>query len=325
MLRFQIRMEIDRSLLYRFFSREATPQEADAIASWLKEDPSNRKTFDREYSLFMSSQVSLNEESAGRIRKGGMRQRGARILAFAASVAAALFAGVLIERHFHARPALDRMGSAMISSHTPQGQTSTVTLPDGTEITLNSNSTIEYPAVFSRGERRVKLEGEALFSVTHDRDNPFIVETYAYEVKVLGTKFDVEAYSDEGVFTTSLVEGSVAVQDGDGTEILRMEPSQRVSLSDGVLVRTTFEGTDDFLWTEGVVSASGVPFDELMRKFRRAYGVNISIDRQDLPRVDFSYLKFRVSDGIEHALGIMQKGSDFKWEYDSSTDTYHIR
>ena len=84
--------------------------------------------------------------------------------------------------------------STMAFSNSP-GQITTITLPDGTVVNLNADSRIEYPAVFYGDERRVRLEGEAIFDVVHDEEKPFVVETFRYDIKVLGTKFDVTAES----------------------------------------------------------------------------------------------------------------------------------
>jgi len=316
-------IKVGKTLLYKFFARETTPGEADAIASWLGEDPSNRETFDREYSLFMASQMSLDENSVEKIRKG--RSRKLRTILYAASIAAALLCGIFLGRHFLSPQSARSMDSSMLMSKAEPGLRTSITLSDGTVITLNSGATLQYPETFRGKERRVRLAGEAMFDVARDESHPFIVETYAYNIKVLGTKFDVLAYSDENQFTTSLLEGRVAIQDTTGKDVTTLESGTRVDLRDGRLVRSRIESTDDYLWTDGIVSVGGLPFDQMMKKLGRAYGVNISLECKQMPQVRFEYLKFRISDGIEQALDVLKKGCDFTWEYDKTTNTYHIK
>ena len=82
----------------------------------------------------------------------------------------------------------------------PAGQRMQMTLADGSHVQLNAGTTLEYPVVFDRKARRVKLSGEALFEVTHDSSHPFIVETFATDIQVLGTKFNVLADSGSELF-----------------------------------------------------------------------------------------------------------------------------
>lgn len=109
------------------------------------------------------------------------------------------------------RRALGNSYKGTIVLETPRGGEYRITMTDGTEVSLNAGSRIEYPAVFDGKERRVKTTGEAYFKVAHDADRPFIVETEGQEVKVLGTEFNINAYSADKVVTT-LIRGSIALK-----------------------------------------------------------------------------------------------------------------
>ena len=85
----------------------------------------------------------------------------------------------------------------------PAGQRINITLADGTNVWLNARTTIQYPITFNEKERLVKLDGEAYFDVTKDKSKPFIVQTNNYNVEVLGTKFDVDSYSETEIFETT--------------------------------------------------------------------------------------------------------------------------
>ena len=78
-------------------------------------------------------------------------------------------------------------------------------------------------------------------------------------------------------------------------------------------------------WNEGVIDVSSMPFDELMRKFEKAYNVNIEILRDSLPVVTYTRGKIRVTDGIEHAMSVLRLASDFEYEYDIETATVYVR
>ncbi|GEM_PF-1758622 len=88
-----------------------------------------------------------------------------------------------------------------------------VTLNDGTQITLNSGSSLSYPETFGPRARLVRLMGEAFFDVTHDETHPFVVETPTIRIKVLGTQFNVHAFADGSEAKVSLIKGRVQVTD----------------------------------------------------------------------------------------------------------------
>ena len=111
-----------------------------------------------------------------------------------------------------------------LSVAAPAGQRIDITLQDGTSVCLNSGAKLEYPIRFNRN-RRVKLSGEAMFNVEHDAAHPFIVETFACDVEVLGTKFNVTADELTHDFTTALLRGKVKVTNklASGDQIILSE------------------------------------------------------------------------------------------------------
>src|SRR5690606_4392916 len=96
-----------------------------------------------------------------------------------------------------------------------------IVLADGTKVWLNSASTLTFPTVFSRKERKVELTGEAYFEVTRNKAKPFFVKTLQNEVEVLGTHFNVMEYPEEGISQTTLLEGSVKVRQGKNEKLLK--------------------------------------------------------------------------------------------------------
>lgn len=94
---------------------------------------------------------------------------------------------------------------------TPRGGQYQLVLPDGSKVWLNAVSSIRYPASFTGTERRVEITGEAYFEVTHNKKMPFVVTANGTDVTVLGTHFNVNAYSYENAQRVTLLEGSVRV------------------------------------------------------------------------------------------------------------------
>ena len=310
---------ITSEILARFFEGRTTSEENNAIADWIESDPANQETFNRELQfhlmlMHMPASVQTPLQKPHRTR-----------LALYAGLAASFVAGIILCWFLAVAPLSDE-ASRMVAFHTDPGQRASLTLPDGTSVELNSGSTLEYPAVFARGERRVRVEGEAMFDVAKVADKPFYVETFAYDVKVLGTRFNVEADEDRGVFSTALMEGSVAILDKHDNRITELEPDQVVTLTDGRLIKRHEENIGSrYRWTDGIINCAGLSFEELMRRFERAFGVTIVIECEAVPDISYKRMKVNVCDGISHAFAILQRTSDFTVEYDDTTDTYHIR
>lgn len=215
------------------------------------------------------------------------------------------------------------MASQITSFETPAGQRVSLDLADGTHVWLNSGSRIEYPVVFDRRIRRVRISGEAMFDVTHDADRPFIVETFASRIEVLGTKFNVVADESRSLFSTTLLEGKVKVSSGDQNVILH--PDEVVNLINGHLL--VFHNNDPVAmqWPEGILSMKGISFEELMAKFERIYDVKIVYECEKIPMIEFASGKIRISDGIDHALRVLQHVSDFTYERDEEHNIIRIK
>ncbi|MGN0188948.1 MAG: FecR family protein [Candidatus Cryptobacteroides sp.] len=320
---------MDNEKLERFFSDESTEEEISEIHKWVEESAEHNTAFSNAYKRYVMTSLAVlrsvhNEETARKTAaEGGKSRRGLilRIVAGTLSAAAVLVAGVFIG---------DRMSgdtsNRSFSISAEAGQRANVTLADGTKVILNSGSTLEYPTSFTSRQRKVRLDGEAMFDVTSDRKHPFVVETGQYDVKVLGTKFDVIADNNTGMFTTALLEGKVNITDKSGKELAVLRPEQKITIENGaVLISEIKNPEEECQWTDGIISVAGQPFDKIMKKISRSYGVKIRIERDNIPVLRFSYLKLRVSDGVEHALKSLQRGAEFTYVFDDSTEEYIIR
>jgi len=158
---------------------------------------------------------------------------------------------------------------------TPRGGQYQVILPDGTQVMLNAASSLTYPVVFGGGDRLVKLTGEAYFEVAKDKLHPFKVNSGTQTVTVLGTHFNINAYSDEALVKTTLLEGSVAVT--SGTNETKIIPGQQALLAaDGQLSKKTVDPDKEVAWKNGLFSFDGDDVKTIMRQIARWYNVDIS-------------------------------------------------
>jgi ferric-dicitrate binding protein FerR (iron transport regulator) len=148
---------------------------------------------------------------------------------------------------------------------TPRGGEYKVTLPDGTRVWLNAGSSMKFPTAFIGKQREVVLTGEAYFEVAKHASMPFVVVTPKDRVKVLGTHFNVNAYSDEAGIKTSLFEGAVQV----GNALLR--PGQ--AYINGRVIDT--DVSQDAAWKNGLFDFDNKTLEEVMRQLSRWYDLDI--------------------------------------------------
>lgn len=159
---------------------------------------------------------------------------------------------------------------------TPAGGQYQVNLPDGSKVWLNAMSSLKYPTLFSRGERRITLTGEAYFEVAKDQSRPFVVTSNgagrAQEVTVLGTHFNINCYADEPATKTTLIEGSVKVASGTASKVLR--PGQQSAVSDRILVAEL--DVNQFVdWKNGNFYFNDENIESIMRKLARWYDIDV--------------------------------------------------
>ncbi|MGV8095348.1 MAG: FecR family protein [Mangrovibacterium sp.] len=159
------------------------------------------------------------------------------------------------------------------------GKTSRMILSDQTEVWLNAGSRLIYPAVFDGGKRKVQLQGEAFFKVSHDKTKPFIVETNHSSIKVLGTTFNVKAYPDEKCEEAVLVEGSISLSLGNtflSRDVL-LKPDQRVVVSgiDHSYAVSRVNVRDYTSWIDGLFTFTNEPLPLVLMRVSRYYNIKI--------------------------------------------------
>lgn len=168
---------------------------------------------------------------------------------------------------------------------TPRGGEYKLTLPDGTNVWLNSASSINYPTAFVGKERKVSITGEAYFEVAKDKSKPFYVVAGNQSIEVLGTHFNVMAYSDEESIKTTLLEGSVKISEHNNTSILKPGDQAVVASKGGITVKPA--NIDEAMaWKNGYFKFSRVDIKHIMRQISRWYDVEVAYEG-DLPDDEF--------------------------------------
>lgn len=165
---------------------------------------------------------------------------------------------------------------------TPRGGTYQITLSDGTKVWLNAATSLTYTMVRnSKGERRVKLEGEAYFEVARDKRHPFIVSSNKQEVKVLGTHFNISSYTDDPNAKTTLLEGSVDVNG----QIL--EPNQLAVNHNGKINVWPADIESAMAWKRDEFSFNDEELGSIMKKIARWYDVEVYYEDPQMASAKF--------------------------------------
>lgn len=320
--------------LLKYLEGKSTDQERREIADWLDASPEHEREFNQIRFLFEATKiyepelkawaasgddaraVSDSVREASKTAPAGPLHRGVRLLLGRVARIAAVVVLMLGVGYGTYLFTCDRFSEQMLAVEIPAGQRIEMTLPDGSHVWLNAGTRLEYPTVFGRHRREVKLSGEAMFDVRHDAAHPFVVHTFATDVEVLGTKFNVEADDETRLFSTTLLEGRVRLTDPATRRAVILQPNDEARLSDGHLLVTPGCDPDVACWTEGLISVRGLTFGELMSKFELAYNVQIEIRRATMPVIGFTSGKIRIADGVDHALQVLQHNSDFRFEHD---------
>ncbi len=162
----------------------------------------------------------------------------------------------------------------------PRGEVFKIILSDSTTVWLNSESKLRFPENFNvvSDNRTVFLEGEAFFDVTHNEKKPFIVKTSSINVNVLGTKFNVSSYTNESVVHTTLVQGSVSVDQKDNLQnSILISPNQQAQFNkNSDILSSQIVNTDHYTaWLQKRIVFRNMPFKDIIEKIERVYDVEI--------------------------------------------------
>ncbi len=198
---------------------------------------------------------------------------------------------------------------------TPKGRQYQITLPDGTKVWLNASSSITYPVSFTGDRREVTIQGEAYFEVAKNKQKPFIVNIDGKSsVEVLGTSFNINAYANEEVITTTLLEGSVRVEE----KVTLIPGQQSVSSATNLIPQIIKSDIDRTLaWKNGLFNFDGLDIRAVMRQIERWYDISVQY-RNNIRREIFRG-KIERSVPLSDVLDILQEVSDVRFRLEGKT------
>lgn len=284
------------TMLVRWYNGELTADEIDTLAAWLRESNENRLHAQEIYDICFAADTAgapsrFDAEAAlNKTQSRIAAARSKKAMVFARNIAAALLIPVVLAAGFllHRLSGPGESAAAMVQLRTVTGMLSFITLPDGSTVQLNANSSLCYPSSFGKGMREVELDGEAFFDIAHDKQHPFIVHTHEMDIQVTGTRFNVDAYNLPGRKTrTWLEEGGINLlwRDAAGeSKTAAVRPGQCATLAPETraveIAPADISGA--LAWKEGGFAFRDTPLEEALRQIGNRFCVNFTIKNKAL-------------------------------------------
>jgi transmembrane sensor len=318
------------NIIIKFHSRNATEDEIQLLMQWIKENENNKRLFDEVSDIWLvtaknSNKLDFDTVFALRKVKAKLKTRqitlnknrfGGYSVFLKIAALFILAYGLGLATYTLVRKDNYKLNDETTKISAPIGSKSKITLPDGTQVWLNAGSTISYSGNFNKVNRDIELEGEAYFDVVKNKNLPFIVKTNDIRVKVLGTAFNIKAYPDEGSAETTLVRGSLIVENNSKNNKVQrtvLSPNQRatfiksqgkvfltetekkslreekVEKVEGTILLSKKVDTEVFTaWKDNRLIIRNESFESLVLRLERWYGVQIQIKNDEIKNYHFN-------------------------------------
>ena len=313
---------MDLMIIDRVLSKTATPEEARNVAAWFSTDEGQAyfsQRYDRESYLLNEKIIEEwldHEIPTVQMKNRFMSQLNMRIRTFRFRVAAAVIIPFLLMAGaftFVANRSGMFAGNDMAEFVAPCGEQLNVVLQDGTRVQLNSESRLQYPKIFGLFSRKVKLTGEAYFSVAKERTRPFEVDLNDIKVRVTGTHFNVKAYSNDNKIRIALEEGSVNIADNTN-HIYPLKVGQSAEydrLSRVCSIKEVPDMTLYTAWRTKSLNFYRSPLKDILKILERQYEVQFLVKDSNLLNYRFSISTNKIN--IDEIVTDLQKVSRIKF------------
>ncbi len=295
---------MDKEILKKYLNNKCTNKEFDELVGWVKKDAHNKENETWAYNdwkSFNPEDKHKNHKKYNSIldkihHKINLKNQAeskvitmSNVTSWLSRAAAILFLpllGVMLYMLSNNYINLNKYAETAVDSLeiiAPVGSRTIVQLSDGTEVNLNFGSKIKYPQKFTGDTREITLVGEGFFDVTHNPKKPFIVKTAKLDIKALGTEFNVQAYPDDDVVSTTLIEGKVVIEKtimGEKVESVgAMVPGQHVAYNIKSGKITSSKGSVDkyIAWKNGKLVFDNDPITDVAERLSRMFNVDIEI------------------------------------------------
>lgn len=309
--------EIEQIIL-RNLSGEASCEDIILFSDWLASSARNKESF-LKIKKYWDAEVTgaklQNPEATynkllDRIRKAERKNAVRRLwIRYAGAAAAAIIIGITgywIGEQKNVTP-------VQYYSYITGNSVSSFELPDGTEISLNKNSTLSYSSSYGEKVREVSLEGEGYFSVTKDKVKAFVVDLNGSKISVLGTVFNVKNYSKENITTATLVEGSIRFETPEQQILLKPDQQLVFNKSENKIGIENVSTDLITAWKSHLIKYKSISFREFLDILKDRYTVDIVLSDEILGEQKVTG-SFDESLTVDQILDLMKKNLSFRWK-----------
>lgn len=308
---------MDDELLIAYFKGEVSDEEAQQITEWIEAKIEHQRYYQQLCRLFEVSYwiEDIPEQTEVAFPKKTKALPWKHYVISFMKVAAIFVLGFAL--HFFLNWQKTTHHELQHQIHVPTGQHVEIMLADGSKVWLNSGSTLTFPSKFNGKKRMVELDGEGFFEVKSDKEHPFIVSTSKYQVKAVGTSFNIYDYQDSPQFEAALLNGKVEVTtNAKKSSVVILTPNQRAALCQGVLKVKPIENANNYLWRKGILYFNE-PLLEVFDKLQEYYDIEFQIRNSSLTRKSpYCTGKFRAKDGLEHIIRVLKETNHFDYQID---------
>ena len=298
---------MDDELLIAYFKGEVSDEEAQQITEWIEAKIEHQRYYQQLCRLFEVSYwiEDIPEQTEVAFPKKTKALPWKHYVISFMKVAAIFVLGFAL--HFFLNWQKTTHHELQHQIHVPTGQHVEIMLADGSKVWLNSGSTLTL----------VELDGEGFFEVKSDKEHPFIVSTSKYQVKAVGTSFNIYDYQDSPQFEAALLNGKVEVTtNAKKSSVVILTPNQRAALCQGVLKVKPIENANNYLWRKGILYFNE-PLLEVFDKLQEYYDIEFQIRNSSLTRKSpYCTGKFRAKDGLEHIIRVLKETNHFDYQID---------
>ena len=312
-------IDIVEELLPRYCEGNVSAEEREKVEKWIRQSEEHYKIARQIQLIYLASDTisvmdRVNTDNAlSKVDNRIFRSQLKALFIWGQRVAAILFIPLLVAYLLQVLIP-EKQDIRMWEVRTNPGMTTSLTLPDGTKVNLNSESSLVYPESFEGEFRSVRLEGEAFFEVVKNPEKRFVVTTpYNASVEVLGTSFNMEAFKWDSIVSTTLISGKVAFISKSGQ--VDIKPGEKlvynIQTNRSDIYQTS--GEAEISWKDGMIIFKKTPFEEALRMLTKRFNVDFVVSNNKYVK-DFFTGSF-TNHRLEQILDIFNASSGIKWRY----------
>ncbi|MGV8090549.1 MAG: FecR family protein [Mangrovibacterium sp.] len=311
--------------------KKATKQELEQLEKWLSQDDNAGLYRQLQQIDQMSADLKLYrsfdpDKARGNVLKAILQGKRLSFIDWTQRAAAILFLPLVLTSLFvlYQYKTLKndlRTTSVIQQVDTQPGTKTHFFLPDSTEVWLNAATTIKFPSEFTGSKRTVELDGEAYFRVFKNKKKPFIVKSGSFEVKALGTAFNLCTYSEDKKFTAALEEGKIQISGKNANQSLILDPGELVhySVEENQFTRSQVDVQDIIAWKDGRLIFNQTLFSDVVLKLGRWFNADIQLSDQTI--ANYRYTATFTNESLKQVLELLKLTAPIDYSFENRVVT----